>query len=386
MASIERRETQRVGPDGRVRRMVRYKVRYRDHSGREHSETMARRVDAERRLAELEVQLATGAWRDPRRGDVRLGAWAAEWLPTRHDLRPSTLARLETSMSSQVLARFGTTPLVMITNAEVRRWVADMLAAELSPATVRKAVFALRQCLSAAVADGRLLVNPAVDVPLPAERLKPPRFLSQQEVELLAGAMHERYRALVLVGAFAGLRWGEAAGLTRENVDVLRSRVRVVTTAVEVRGRVTLGSEPKTRRSRRTVPIARAVMRELERHLDEFTAPQRDALVFTAPEGGPLRRSLFARRFWAPAVERSGLSAVTFHGLRHSFVAILVAAGCNVREVSEWAGHNNVAFTLTRYGGLFEDGSDEAVDRLDALLGMPSVPLAVVGQLRGGES
>jgi hypothetical protein len=50
-------------------------------------------------------------------------------------------------------------------------------------------------------------------------------------------------------------------------------------------------------------------------------------------------------------------------------VAILVAAGCNFREVSEWAGHNSVAFTLTRYGGLFEDGSDAAVDRLDALLG-----------------
>ena len=50
-------------------------------------------------------------------------------------------------------------------------------------------------------------------------------------------------------------------------------------------------------------------------------------------------------------------------------VAILVAAGCNVREVSEWAGHNSVAFTLTRYGGLFEDGSEAAVDRLEALLG-----------------
>ena len=50
-------------------------------------------------------------------------------------------------------------------------------------------------------------------------------------------------------------------------------------------------------------------------------------------------------------------------------MAILVAAGCNVREVSEWAGHNSVAFTLTRYGGLFEDGSDAAVDRLDTLLG-----------------
>ena len=92
-------------------------------------------------------------------------------------------------------------------------------------------------------------------------------------------------------------------------------------------------------------------------------------MVFKAPRGGPLARSLFSRRVWQPAVIRAGIPSITFHGLRHSFVAILVAAGCKVREVSEWAGHNSVAFTLTRYGGLFEDVSEAAVDRLDALLG-----------------
>jgi integrase len=55
---------------------------------------------------------------------------------------------------------------------------------------------------------------------------------------------------------------------------------------------------------------------------------------------------------------RAGLPQITFRGLRQSFVAMLVVARCNVREVSEWAGHNNVAFTLTRYGELLEDGSD----------------------------
>lgn len=85
---------------------------------------------------------------------------------TRHDLRPSTRARLEMTLSGQVLPRFGTTPLVKITNAEVPRWVADLLGRGLAPSTVRKAVLALRQCLSAAVADGRLLMNPALDVPL----------------------------------------------------------------------------------------------------------------------------------------------------------------------------------------------------------------------------
>src|SRR5215217_536467 len=188
-------------------------------------------------------------------------------------------------------------------------------------------------------------------------------------IETLYGAMPDQYKAMVLVAAYAGLRWGEAAGLTRASIDVLRSRITVASTAVEVRGHVTLGQEPKTSRSKRTVPVARSVIRRLEEHLATFVGAEPDALVFTAPRGGPLARSLFSRRVWQPAVIRAGIPSITFHGLRHSFVAILVAAGCNAREVSEWAGHNSVAFTLTRYGGLFEDGSEAAVDRLDALLG-----------------
>ena len=61
----------------------------------------------------------------------------------------TTRARLEASMASQVLPKFGTTPLVKISNGAVRAWVAEMLDQGLSPATVRKAVFALRQCLAA---------------------------------------------------------------------------------------------------------------------------------------------------------------------------------------------------------------------------------------------
>jgi integrase len=119
------------------------------------------------------------------------------------------------------------------------------------------------------------------------------------EVEQLVDAMADKYQAMVLVGGYAGLRWGEAAGLTRASIDVLRSRITVATTAVEVRGHVTLGNEPKTSRSKRTVPVARSVIRRLEEYLATFVGPQPDALVFTAPRGGPLARSLFSRRVLA---------------------------------------------------------------------------------------
>lgn len=366
MASIERVV---VGRDaaGARRPAVHYKVRYRDHAGREHSETKRRLVDAQRRKAEIETELARGTWLDPRRGKIRLDAWANAWIPTRHDLRATTHARLVTTMNRQVLPKFGAVPLDRITNADIRGWVAELMDAGLSAATVRKAVFALRQCLDAAIADNRLVVNPALRVPLPSERAKTPRFLSQREIERLVDEVPERYKALILVGAYAGLRWGEAAGLTRSAVDVGRSRISVSTTAVEVHGKVTLGHEPKTARSKRSIPVARGVMARIDDHLRSYVDQDPDALVFEAPGGGPLFR-VFGQRILSPAARHAGLDAITYHGLRHTFVAVLVAAGCNVREVSEWAGHNSVAFTLTRYGGLFEDGTDDAVKRLDELL------------------
>jgi len=168
MAHVERRVSEKLGSDGQTRRTVRYKVRYRDSAGREHGETKTRRVDAERRRSEIEFEMAVGSWRDPRRGDVLLSAWVEEWLPTRLDLRATTRARLETTMTHQVLPRFGGTAIRKITNSEVRRWMGNLLASGLSAATTRKAVFALRQAMEAAIADGRVAHNPAAAVPLPA--------------------------------------------------------------------------------------------------------------------------------------------------------------------------------------------------------------------------
>jgi hypothetical protein len=306
-----------------------------------------------------------------RRGEIRLEKWAAEWIQTRHDHRLTTRTRLEITLKVQVLPRFGTTPLVRITNAAVRSWVAEMRAASLSPSTIRKAVFGLRQCLDAAIADNRLAINPAISVPLPSEPRKPPRFLSQSEVEQLVDAMPDRYKAMVLVGAYAGLRWGEAAGLTRASIDVLRSRITITSTAVEVRGHGTLGNEPKTARSKRTVPVARSVMRRLEGTSPTSTvrSPTR---WFSLPPGAahwPGAYSVAASGSRPSSVPGSPASPSTACGtaLWQSWSQLAVTSARCRR-----AGHNSVAFTLTRYGGLFEDGSEAAVDRLDVLLGGPS--------------
>ena len=176
MASIERRRGQRRDSNGRTREVVRYRVRYRDAKGLQHSETANRLAEAERRRSEIEHEIKTGNWHDRRRGDVLLRDWVNDWLPTRHDLRATTRVRLEVTMNRQVLPRFGEASLNDLVNSDVRRWVVDLMQAGLSAATTRKAVFALRQALEAAIADQRLVHNAAAAVPLPSERPKTPRY------------------------------------------------------------------------------------------------------------------------------------------------------------------------------------------------------------------
>jgi integrase len=84
--------------------------------------------------------------------------------------------------------------------------------------------------------------------------------------------------------------------------------------------------------------------------------------------GNPLYRGTFWPSVWKPAVKKAGLEGLRVHDLRHTYVSLMIAAGANPKEVSTWAGHSSVSFTLDRYGHLYDEHGDDVADRLDALL------------------
>lgn len=349
---------------------------------RERSKSFDREDDARRFRRRVEGDLDAGTYIDPRRSRDTLAEWVPEWRRSVVDLKPTSLARLDVTVRHHVLPHFGDVPLAGISNADVRAWVAELRASGMSTSSVRKAAFALRRILAAAVADRRLMANPADDVPLPAEHSGEQRFLTAAQVATLADAIPDRYRALVLVAAFGGLRFGEAAGLRRRRVDVLRGRIEVAETLVDTgRGAPTFGT-PKTRRGRRTVPMPRVLVAALVDHLAEHVASSADALVFTREHDQPLRRGTFRRDVWLPAVSAAGLDGLTFHHLRHTYVSLCAAAGLDLYEVSVRAGHSSAAFTADRYRHLFDDADDAYTDALDRLLdGVAAQPSAPVTRL-----
>jgi integrase len=255
-------------------------------------------------------------------------------------------------------------PLVAIRQLEVRAWVAELSASGLAPATVVKTYQLLGKVMAAAVDAGYLAQTPCRNVPLPKIEQEEMRFLAPSEIVHLAEVIHPRYRALVFVGAYGGLRIGELAGLRRRRVDLMRGAVTVAEIVTEVKGRLFFGP-PKTRASRRTVGLPPFVVRELQAHLTAQGSP--NSHVFTAPIGGPLRIPSFRARFWVPATKAAGLEGLRIHDLRHTAVALWIAAGATPKEVAVRAGHTSVSFTLDRYGHLYPESDTTLRDRLEAL-------------------
>lgn len=183
----------------------------------------------------------------------------------------------------------------------MRASVARLTSEGLSVASARRP---LRPRRAAAGGGGRPapLGHPAQDGPLPAERYEEQRFLDGEEIARLKDAVPSRYAGLVSVAVHAGLRFGELAGLRRNRVNLPRGRVTVAETLTEISGHVTLGP-PKTGNDRRTVPLPRSVVTELEAHLTDYTANQHDSFVFTCPEGARCDAACSGRGCGSPAVK-----------------------------------------------------------------------------------
>jgi integrase len=234
----------------------------------------------------------------------------------------------------------------------------------ISAGRTRQAYHVLSSMLDLAVADGRLSRNPAKPSGnargmLPkVSKAKQHVYLSHDEVARLADESGD-YRALVLVLAYCGPRWGEATAIRVRDVNLLKPRISIRRTAVQIHGRIEYGT-PKSNEIRDVVPPT-FLRDEL---MPWMAGKSPDDLLFTAPEDGPLRVSNFRARFFDAAVKRAGL-ALAPHDLRHTAASLAIQSGANVKAVQRMLGHASAAMTLDTYAGLFDTDLESVAERMN---------------------
>lgn len=347
----------------------RWVARYRDPAGRERARSFARKIDAERFLTSVQHSMYTGTYVDPRAGRITFAEYGQRWRELQPH-RPMTARTVERHLRVHALPVFGPMPIGSIRVSDVQAWVTGLCVRHgLAPSTARAVFENVRAIFRAAVSDRLIAFSPCDGVSLP--RVTPRRVqpLPHAQVRELVAAMHPRYRALVVVAAGTGLRAGELFGLQVRHVDLLHAMVRVEQQLHEISGRVVVGP-PKTARSHRTVPLSATVRSAIAEHIRDFPPPGPDAFLFTAPNGGPIRRTNFMRSYWIPAARAVGIpSGTALHSLRHYFASVLIGGGLSVKVVSELLGHTNAAQTLNTYAHLWPADDERARQALDAVLG-----------------
>ncbi|MER6552609.1 MULTISPECIES: tyrosine-type recombinase/integrase [Streptomyces] len=333
---------------GRVRKLPsgRYQARYLGADGidRPAPETFRTKRDADDWLAERQAELRSGDWSDPDAGRIDFGSYAATWIAER-SIGGSTADLYRSLLRNHLYPTFGRVAVADITSARVRAWRVARLESGIGPSTVAKSYALLRAVLMTAVDDRLIRRNPcrvkgASTAPTPERPTA-----TVQEVYELAEAIQPRYRALVLLAAFSGLRWGELVGLRRRDLDLGAGTLRVRRNIAELHNGERLVKEPKSAAGKRTVAIPAVIQEELTTHLAVYSEHGADGRVFVGAKGATPRRNHF-NRLWRKACGQAGIKGLHFHDLRHTGNTLAAATGASTRELMTRMGHSTARAAL----------------------------------------
>jgi integrase len=182
----------------------------------------------------------------------------------------------------------------------------------------------------------------------------------------IADTIELRFRAMVLVGAFLGLRLGEMLALTVERIDLLHGQIKVVEQYQELKDGTHILGPPKSDAGIRTIAIPAILKPELEAHLAAYVAPSKKSLVFCGPNGRPLRRATWYTA-WNRAMAALGIEGMKPHDLRHTGNTLTAMTGASTKELMARFGQSTSRAALI-YQHATRDRDHEIADALNGLI------------------
>jgi integrase len=343
------------------------------HDGRLHSAgTFVAKADALAYLSTMEADLRRGAWIDPRAGQVTLKTYANEWLDRRPDLAVRTRELYRYVLDRHIFPSLGQSTLAGLAPSKIRGWHAGI--AQDHPATAAKAYRLLSTIMRTAVVDGFILTSPCKVDGAGSEHAAERPIATVAEVDALTSAMPERLRLAVLLATWCQLRRGEILGLRRRDIDLMHATIRIEQSRTFTRDGSSLTKSPKTAAGRRTLSVPGNVTQAMIGHLEQFTAVDADALVFTMESGAPLT-AVTLQRAWSKARRTIGRPDLHLHDLRHTGLTLAAATGATTAELMHRAGHSSVNAAL-RYQHATKDRDRVLADALEALVKpAPVIPI-----------
>lgn len=309
--------------------------------------------------------------------DEYLDRWLAVGAKSR--VRERTYEDYTQYLKRYIRPKIGKVELSKLKPLDIQAIYSGMLEQGLSPRTVRFAHSVLSSALKQAVKWQILPMNPATMVNLPKNQSKEMLTLTPDESrKFLKVAKKDKWFVVFMLAIATGMRPEEYLGLHWKDIDFEKGTLTIQRVLVWRRkgGGWTL-EDPKTTKSRRTIPLPSSVVTELKKHQKKQNKAKKELgnayqgfdFVFATAKGTPLLNSNLMRRHFKPLLKAAELpEEIRLYDLRHTCATLLLSEEENPKVVSERLGHSTIVLTLDTYSHVLPTMQKKATDKLQSLL------------------
>jgi integrase len=268
-------------------------------------------------------------------------------------VRQNTRAAYGGYVKNHIAPYFERALLMGLRTEAVQKFVSDM-SERLSPRTVRAVFSMLKSALNMAAEFGYIAKNPCNAVKLPKVDEREVRVFcraDQQRLESAALASNDKRNIGVMICLYTGIRIGELCALKWENVDFENGSIRITASLGRINNRGGVKKtemamqKPKTRKSKRTIPLPEFLSGILKRHKNESGG----VYVVSMRKNGRYVQPRTMQNIYAGLLKTAGMEHINFHSLRHTFATRALELGTDIKTISDILGHSNSAITLNRY-------------------------------------
>lgn len=318
------------------------------------------------------------------------GAYLERWVESVRNIRETTRHGYRAVVTYHLNPLIGSVYLADLSPLHVEESLAR-LEPRMSAKSLRNVHAVLRRALTQAVRAGHVARNVASREYIDAPKVstdEPDALTAADEWRLLEAAVGDRMEAAIITAAGTGLRMGELLGLAWQDIDLDAGQLRVRLELVRRDGRY-VREEPKTDRSRRTVPLPRSVVDALEAHRERMKAegfvPTATGPVFVNLQGKPVNGSWLTHHFYT-LLERAGVRRVPFKILRATYATRLHEAGVSDRTIADLMGHSRTRTTQGHYIATAGASQVSAVEAIERAIQSPAKSRSRLDGSEGGVS
>lgn len=321
---------------------------------------------------------------DYRGGELTVAAYLARWIDTAAvALRDKTALQYRRAIANYINPHIGQMRLLELRLDRIEQFYARLGQEGRGVRTIRIVHNILHKAFEQAVRYNYIVRNPTQGAILPRYRQQEMQVLDEGEVSrLLVTAQGSPYETFFRLAVMTGMRLGELMGLRWADLSWQHGTLHVQRQVQRVDGQGWQYVEPKTRASRRIVPLSSQMLMALRAHQKQQKLQRElkgarwdeNGLIFTNSVGNPLDASNMRKEF-NRVLAAAGLPRVRFHDLRHTAASLMLNNHVPLIVAARMLGHQRPSVTLDIYGHLYHDKQSQAAEILEGLVGPTSVAL-----------